>query len=188
MMATVNLLPWRERQRYQQQRQFIRALLLLVIATLVAVWLWHRQISHQIDHQRQRNAFLQQHLAELEQRYQKQQQHYQQLALLTEQKQQLAAVQGNPAVFVQLLETLAEAVPDSVYLTALNQSADRIEIAGRVDQPASLTPLLRNLGASELLSDATLVTLETDHGQNSAVDSQFRLEVRSADLAEESAG
>ena len=187
-MATVNLLPWRERRRYQQQRQFIRVLLLVVISTLVALWLWNRQISYQIHHQQQRNTFLQQHLAELEQRYQKQQQQYQQLALLVEQKQQLEAVQRNPSIFVQLLETLARAVPENVYLTALSQSADHIEIAGRVDQPASLMPLLRNLSASDLLSDATLVTLETDHGQASTVDSQFRLEVRSADLAEENAG
>ncbi|MFG1495073.1 PilN domain-containing protein [Saccharospirillum sp. HFRX-1] len=187
-MATVNLLPWRERQRYQQQRQFMRSLLLVALLTLAVLWLWHWQISQQIDHQQQRNAFLQQHLAELEQRYQKQQQQLQQLAVLTQQKRQLEAAQRNPEVFVQLLETLARAVPQDVYLTALNQSGERIEIAGRVDQPASLTPLLRNLSASSLISDATLVTLETDHAQTSAADSQFRLEVRSIDLAEESAG
>lgn len=187
-MATVNLLPWRERQRYQQQRQFRRRLLLVVILALAILWLWHRQISQQIDHQQQRNAFLQQHLTELEQRYQKQQQQQDLLAVLRQQKRQLEAVQRNPEVFVQLLETLARAVPQDVYLTALSQAGERIEIAGRVDQPASLTPLLRNLSASSLIADATLVTLETDHGQSSAVASQFRLEVRCLDLAEEGVG
>jgi len=187
-MATVNLLPWRERQRYQQQRQFMRTLLLVVILTLVTLWLWRWQIGQHIHHQQQRNDFLQQHLAELEQRYQKQQQQVQRLALLTQQKRQLEAVQRNPAIFVQLLEALVLAVPQDVYLTALSQSGERIEISGRVDQPASLTPLLRNLGASSLFSDATLVTLETDHAQTSAVGGQFRLEVRSVELAEESVG
>lgn len=187
-MATVNLLPWRERRRHQQQRQFIRILLLVVTITVMAVWFWQRQITHQLQLQQQRNAFLQQHLAELEQDYQRQQALYLHRSSLTQQMQRLDRLQRNPLVFVQLLETLARAVPDNVYLTSLQQSAGLIEMAGRVDQPSSLTALLRNLNASPLLTDATLVTIATDPAESSTADHQFRLEVHSDALAEEAAG
>lgn len=187
-MATVNLLPWRERRRYLRQRRFIRSLALLVMVSLIGVWFCNQHLGHQLQRQQLRNAFLQQHLAELEQRAQQQQELLQRRSLLLQQQQQLAAIQANPAGLVQLLETLAQAVPDSVYLTSLTQSAELIEMAGRVDQAANLTPLLRNLNASQLLSDATLVTLTTDPDQNSKLNSQFRLEVRRTDGVQESGG
>ncbi|PTY38167.1 hypothetical protein BGP77_17120 [Saccharospirillum sp. MSK14-1] len=187
-MATVNLLPWRERRRYQQQRRFKRLLLMVVIVALISLWLWNRHLSQRLHHQQQRNAFLQQHLSELDQRYQRQQRLHQERTVLMHQQQQLAGIYRNPQALVRLLETLAQTIPDGVYLTSLNQTAERIEMAGRVDQPASLTPFLRQMNASDGLAEATLVTLETDSDHPSSMANHFQLDVRSVDLTEEEAG
>ncbi|WP_157954395.1 PilN domain-containing protein [Saccharospirillum mangrovi] len=184
-MTTVNLLPWRESRRQSDQRRFIRAIWIVVIFSLAAAWGWHHLLAEQLHHQQQRNAFLQRQLNELTERQQAQHSLLQQRDQQAAQLARLRWVHHNPALMVQMLETLARSVPDRVYLTSLMQDGGVIELTGRVDEAANLTPLLRRLSESVLFDAATLINIETDRNADALASRRFLVQLRSQQLMEE---
>jgi len=67
-MVSINLLPWREARRKQQQRNFATLTLgALSIMALIMVMV-HMEFSRRIDYQQQRNQLLTSELAVLDQK------------------------------------------------------------------------------------------------------------------------
>ncbi|MFM7783634.1 MAG: PilN domain-containing protein, partial [Gammaproteobacteria bacterium] len=65
-MARINLLPWRERRREQQRKEFLAVLGGVAAAGFGVVVLVHLLISGQIDYQTQRNEYLQGEISKLD--------------------------------------------------------------------------------------------------------------------------
>ncbi len=57
-MARINLLPWREEQRQERQRQFMMTLLMTAITGVVLVFLVGMVFDQQIRHQQYRNDLI----------------------------------------------------------------------------------------------------------------------------------
>lgn len=181
-MTTVNLLPWREQRRQFAQQRLVRSVWLVLLTSLLLVWGGHRLLTDQLQRQQQRNAFLQRHLNELNERQQSQQTVLEQRDRLALQLARLQWIYRNPASLVELLETLVQSVPERLYLTSLTQHNDLIELTGRVDAAANLTPLLRRLGESDLIDDASLINIETDGAADQLASHRFLIQLRSQRL------
>ena len=65
-MARINLLPWREEQRRERQRQFMSSLLLTAILGVVLVFFAGFVFDQKIAHQQARNALVQKEIKALE--------------------------------------------------------------------------------------------------------------------------
>lgn len=182
-MTTVNLLPWRDNRRQHQLRRFVRWVWLVVLLCLLLVWSSHKLVADQLQRQQQRNAFIQRHLTAMAERQQAQQTQREQRDRLAQQLAQLRWVYRNPGSVVELLETLVQAVPRQVYLTSLTQQDELIELTGRVDEAANLTPLLRRLSESALIDNATLINIETDRETDLLASRRFLLQLHSQRLA-----
>ena len=65
-MARINLLPWREELRKEQQRQFLTIMGLSVVLMLLIIVAVHIQISGMISHQKDRNDFLKREITKVE--------------------------------------------------------------------------------------------------------------------------
>ncbi len=70
----------------------------------------------------------------------------------------LVAAQGGP---VRLLDEVSKALPNEVWLTALNRTGKRLEISGIAFSNFNIAALMTNLGkASDLVSNVDLVISE----------------------------
>ena len=65
-MAHINLLPWREELRAEQQKEFVVMVVGAVIIAGLLVLLVHLRLAGMIDAQERRNTFLENEIAELD--------------------------------------------------------------------------------------------------------------------------
>lgn len=175
-MTRINLLPWRETRRKEQQRQFISIVAGAVILSAVAMVYVHLHIGGLIDSQDQRNKFLQDEIVKVEEKID-------QIRTLENKKQQLIARMGiiqelqtrRPEI-IHVFDELVRAVPSGMYLTGISQREGRIIIEGAAQSNARVSALMRNLDSSEWFADPKLDVIEAD-GREQARLSRFKLTV-----------
>jgi type IV pilus assembly protein PilN len=176
-MIRINLLPHREQKRAARQRQFaVLAGLVFGLAVVVAL-LGHTVLSSRIDNQKSRNAFLQSEIVKLDKQIEE-------IKILKEQTQALLArkkvvetLQGNRSLVVHLMDQLVRQLPDGVYLKAVKQAGNNINLQGYAQSNARVASLMRNLEASPWLASPELIETKAATVNNLRV-SEFSLNVK----------
>ena len=115
-MARINLLPWREEQRRERQRQFMSSLLLTAIMGIVLVFFAGFVFDQKIDHQKARNALVQKEIKALEARIKKIDELERTRARLISRKNVIERLQASRSTTVELLDKLAKTIPVGVTL------------------------------------------------------------------------
>lgn len=176
-MIRINLLPHREQKRAARQRQFaVLAGLVVGLAVVVSV-LVHTVLSSRIDNQKSRNAFLQSEIVKLDKEIEEIKVLKEQTQALLARKKVVETLQGNRAQVVHLMDQLVRQLPDGVYLKAVKQTGDRINLQGYAQSNARVASLMRNLEASPWLVSPDLVETKAATINNLRV-SEFSLNVR----------
>ncbi len=160
-MPRINLLPWREAERKHKRQEFFlslgAALATAGLITLLGNW----QMSAAIDHQRDRNNYLNQEIAGLDKQIEE-------INGLDAQKRRLLArmeiietLQRSRPEIVHVFDELVRVLPEGVYLTYLRQTGTRFELRGVAQSSTRVSSFMRNIDASQWLSDPTLQIVET---------------------------
>ncbi len=175
-MTRINLLPWRELRRKEQQRQFISiaaGAVLLMGAVMVYV---HLHMNALIEEQNLRNKFLQDEIVKVEQKIAE-------IRTLETKKQQLLArmdviqqLQTRRPEIVHIFDELVRAMPSGMYLTGISQRGSTVVIEGAAQSNARISALMRNLDGSDWFNDPKLDVIEADARDQARV-SRFKLTV-----------
>jgi len=171
-MPSINLLPWREAERKQRQRDFGVAMGGAVVAGIAAVVLTVFAYSQMISSQESRNKRLEAEIAELEKSITE-------IDGLERQKERLMArmeiieqLQKSRPEIVHLFDELVRQLPEGVYLTSMKQTGSRVEIRGVAQSSTRVSALMRQIDASEWLTDPEVERVETTQAGTSR-QSQF---------------
>ncbi|MFO8023538.1 PilN domain-containing protein [Thiohalophilus sp.] len=159
-MAHINLLPWREEQRREQQRQFLTILGLSAVLMGLILLVVHLRIAGIIDHQQSRNRFLQAEIGQVEKQIKE-------IDQLEKDKQRLLArmeviqeLQRNRPEVVHLFDEIARIIPDGIHLNSLKQSGDQLVLDGVAQSNARVSAFMRNIEGSDWLADPRLEVIE----------------------------
>lgn len=160
-MARVNLLPWREELRAQKRTEYFTA---VGIFGAIALMLWglvHIHFNERIDYQKSRNTYLQTEIDNLDSKIER-------IKELEREKEQLLArmkaietLQTSRPIIVHIFDELVTSLPDGVYLREVSQTGKKIEIKGVAQSNARVSSFMRNIEASEWLSNPSLEIIET---------------------------
>ncbi len=160
-MVRINLLPWREQRRREQQRQFVISLLTVVVVAGALVYGVDRQIQAETEAQQTRNHFLEQEIARIDKRIAK-------IRDLESTKKKLLArmtviqeLQHNRPLSVHLMDALVRTLPDGVYLTGFSQKGTALKIEGIAQSNARVSNYMRNIDHSRWLTKPRLKVIET---------------------------
>lgn len=156
-MIRINLLPHREEKRKARRQQFFALSGLIVLMAGLIALLVHSVISGRIDAQQAKNDFLKAEIAKLDKDIDEIKRLKEQIAALLSRKQVIESLQANRSEVVVLLNELAKQVPDGVYLKGVKQTGTKINLIGYAQSNARISNLMRNLEASPLLEQPTLV-------------------------------
>jgi len=166
-MAKINLLPWRQELRKEQQRQFFTMMGLCVVLVIVAMAAVHLQYARMINTQNSRNDYLRKHIKEVEKQIAE-------INELASKKERLLArmeiiqqLQRNRPEIVRLFDELVRVMPDGVYLTSLQQNNTSLLMSGVAQSNARVSALMRNIDQSEWLANPQLVVIETGKKEES---------------------
>ena len=179
-MTRINLLPWREWRKKEQQREFTG---ILVFVVFLAGAVWYGGVMYFNDHisgQENRNDTLR---AEIE-RLDREIEEIERLDTVREQllgrMRVIEELQAGRPQIVHTFEELATTVPDGVYLNSADQSGSRITIAGHAESNARVSSYMERLDASDWLRDPDLEVIERESHDGTRV-SRFRLRVDQTD-------
>lgn len=157
MSTRLNLLPWREMRRREQDRQLLTAAIGAWLLMAVIVFYAHLHVSDLLETQNRRNDFLKQEIAKVDKEIKE-------IAELRKQRQDLIArmnviqqLQGDRTRVVRVFDELVRRVPEGVHLTSLKQTGgNNMALTGLAQSNARVSALMRNLSASDWFADPQL--------------------------------
>lgn len=175
-MTCINLLPWRETRRKEQQRQFYSIGGGAAVLMGMIVFYIHIHVGGMIELQSQRNKFLEEEIANVEAKIVE-------IKTIETKKEQLLArmsiiqqLQTRRPAIVHVFDELAKAVPSGMYLTNVSQQERLLVIEGVAQSNARVSAFMRNLDASDWFVNPQLEVIEAN-SKDLARTSHFKLSV-----------
>jgi type IV pilus assembly protein PilN len=155
-MARINLLPWREEQRRDRQRQFMMRLLITFILGVVLVFIVGFGYDQKSKHQQFRNDLIKNEILLLEARITRIDELERTRARLISRKQVIERLQASRSMTVELLDNLAKSIPVGVTLTSLRQQGSTLALIGSSQSNARVSAYLRELEENYLFLNPQL--------------------------------
>ncbi len=177
MTTRLNLLPWREIRRREQDRQLLTIAVGTWLLMGVVVFYAHVHVSSLIDKQNRRNQFLQQEIAKVEKQIKE-------IAELKKKREALIArmnviykLQGDRTRIVHVFDELVRRLPEGIYFQTLKETGNAISLQGIAQSNARVSALMRNLAASEWFADPELGVINVKDKGGDRV-SEFSVKVK----------
>ena len=184
-MIPINLLPHRAERRKAQQRQFLALAGAAAAIGIGVVILVHGFLAQRIDTQASRNRYLEGQIALLEKQIDEIKKLKEQTQAMLSRKKVVESLQANRTEAVRLLDQLVRQLPDGLYLKAIKQTGDIVNVIGYATSNARVSTLMRNFEASPWLEDPKLVEIKAVKLGNATLN-EFNLNVKVSRPKEES--
>jgi type IV pilus assembly protein PilN len=160
-MPRINLLPWRAEQRQERKKQFFLALGAAAIAGIGIVYVSKLTMESWITNQLNRNNILTNEIAALDKQIEEIKGLENQRERLIARMKVIGELQRSRPEVVHLFDEIVKAVPEGVHLTEVKQTGNRIELQGMAQSSTRVSTLMRNIDASDWLSDPALDVVQT---------------------------
>ena len=172
-MPRINLLPWREQERKIRRREFTVAAGGAIFASIIFVLGGKVLYSSWTDAQNEKNNLLKKEIVKLDAQIAD-------IQDLETRKQRLVArmeiiekLQRKRPEIVHLFDEIVKTVPDGIYLTAIKQSGNKLEIHGVAQSSTRVSTFMRNIDSSVWMDNPVLQVVES--ANSSAGGSNFTL-------------
>ena len=175
-MAQINLLPWRDERRAELKQEFLAILGAVAAVGIAIVFVVDLVFSAQIQNQKDRNGYLSRNIKELDKKVAEIRELQKKRTQLLDRMKVIQELQGNRPIIVRVMDQLVRTVPDGVFYTELNSSAQQININGIAESNNRVSSLMRRLDASDWFANPNLqgVRAEPSFGDQAT---NFRMNV-----------
>jgi len=176
-MTKINLLPWREEQRKEQQRQFISitvGAVVLMAALDAFVWV---HTGSKIRAQDDRVKYLTKVSKDYDRKIAQIKNIEEEEEKLKKRIEVIETLQSSRPEIVKVFDDLARLMPNGLYLTAMENAGNSITMRGFAESNATVSSFMRNLDHSKWFTNPNLGSIESVM-QNHRRMSKFSLKVR----------
>lgn len=178
-MARINLLPWREKLRKQRQRDFGLVALGALVLTLLGMGYWHWYNQGLIDHQNDRNRYLENEIAKVDKEIREIRELEQTRQKLISRMKVIEDLQISRPQIVHLFDEMVTVVPDGAYLTKATQRGGNLVLLGRAQSNARVSTYMRNIDASPWMANPRLRIIEnSERDREASAGSAFQLDLK----------
>lgn len=160
MKIRINLQPYREARRKETRRRFWLTLGAVAAAGVFSVIVGHGVIATAIATQGDRNAYISQQNAALDEKIAEIKSLRESIDMVKNQQEIIAKLQGDRAAPGQLLDQMVRQVPDGIYLTSLKQSGASIVVSGNAQSADLVAAFIANLMKSPYLEKPELIEIK----------------------------
>jgi type IV pilus assembly protein PilN len=161
-MPHINLLPWREEQRRQRNKDFGAMCFLFAVLILVTVGSVHFWFTDQIGKQSKRNNFVEEKITELDMKIKE-------IKELDAEKDALEArmtiiqeLQSSRPEIVHLFDEVVSTLPEGIFYTKITQKGRSLTLTGVAQSNARVSSLMRNIEGSEWMKNPKLKEIKRD--------------------------
>jgi type IV pilus assembly protein PilN len=160
MNVRINLLPHREERRARARQHFAVLAGLTAALGAVIVGAGYLYIDGMVQSQNDRNAFLKGEIAKLDKEIAEIKKLKDEIAALLARKQIIETLQADRAQTVHLMDQLVRQMPEGVYLKAVKQRGQAINLSGYSQSNARVSTLMRNIESSPWLASPQLIEIK----------------------------
>lgn len=161
-MPHINLLPWREDQRREKQRQFINVAAGAAIVMVGIIVLVHISMAGDIEEQNNRNQFINDQITRVDKDIKEIESLEKEKAALLARMKVIQELQSSRPEIVHIFDEIATNVPDKVFLIKLTRKGRDIDLVGVADSNDYVSELMRNLNKSPWLTNPRLEVIKSD--------------------------
>lgn len=176
-MTNINLLDWRAERRARRLEQFRNFMVLGLITAVAVVGLGYFAMTSAIANQEERNNYLKQQIAEIDQKIKE-------IEDLERTKQNLLArmrvieeLQSSRSATVHFFDELVNTIPDGITLSSIKQVGDTVTIEGIAESNGRISSYIKSFEGSQWFTDPKLVVIRTSEKERQR-EGQFTLRVK----------
>jgi len=176
-MTKINLLDWRAERRARRLEQFRNFMVLGLVVAVGLVALGYLGMTNAISQQQQRNDYLKQQIAEIDQKIKE-------IEDLERTKQNLLArmrvieeLQGSRSATVHFFDELVNTIPDGITLSSIKQVGDNVTIEGVAESNGRISSYIKSFENSPWFAEPKLVVIKTSE-KNKQREGAFTLQVK----------
>jgi type IV pilus assembly protein PilN len=174
-MPQINLLPWREERRQRRQKNFLQLVSLVVLFAVLITLAIGQLVQYQVDTQTHRNSIIQQGIKTLDK-------DIKEIRALRKKREQLLNwiqiiqnLQADRNSVVLIMNSLAHAGIDELYLTEAIKQGNTLQLTGEAGSNRQISDLMRHLAGIEIFDTPALTDVSTS--ENTSGFSRFVLQV-----------
>ncbi len=184
MAVKINLLDWRQELRDARKKQFLSLLGLGSVASAGLVLLGYLAATEAVDHQKARNDYLRQQIAETEKKIKEIQDLEKTRASLLARMRVIEQLQASRSATVHFFDEIVNTLPEGITLTSIKQSGGHVNIEGIAESNGRVSTYMKNLEASQWFAEPRLVVISTNQ-KDKLRKSTFSLQVKNLTKATE---
>jgi type IV pilus assembly protein PilN len=160
-MPRINLLPWREQERKIRRREFMVAAGGATFAAIIFVLGGRLLYSSWTDAQNEKNTLLKKEIVKLDAQIADIQDLENRRQRLLARMEIIEKLQRKRPEIVHLFDEIVKTVPDGVYLTAIKQTGNKLEIHGVAQSSTRVSTFMRNIDSSVWMDNPVLQVVES---------------------------
>jgi type IV pilus assembly protein PilN len=176
MTTRVNLLPWREMRRKEQDRQLLSIGVFAWMLMGLVIFYAHLHVSGMIEGQNSRNAYLQAEIKKLDKVIKEISDIKKQRAALIERMNVIYKLQGDRTRVVHMMDEIVQTLPEGVYYSSMVQKGNNLVLKGSAQSNARVSALMRNFDSSPWFSEPSLKVVQAK-GKGGGRTSDFNMTV-----------
>jgi type IV pilus assembly protein PilN len=173
-MARINLLPWRLERRKKRQTEFFAMLGGAALLAAVVSFGLIQYFDGIETNQKQRNAFLDRQIVEVDKQIKDIENLEAQRASLLQRKQVIEDLQSNRSQMVHLFDELVRTIPEGIRLTSIKQAGQQLTLDGVAQSNARVSAYMRSIEGSGWMKQPDLAYIE-QKGESRSMPYQFSL-------------
>ena len=177
MSTRINLLDWRQALRDRRRKQFLTLLGLGAVVSAVLVILGFLIATEAVAHQRERNEYLKQQIAETEKKIKEIQDLEKTKASLLARMRVIEQLQASRTATVHFFDEIVNTLPEGITLTGIKQNAGSVTIDGIAESNGRVSTYMKNLESSQWFAEPKLVVIATSE-KDKQRKSTFTLQVK----------
>jgi len=174
-MSTINLLPWREVKRKEQQTQFIMAIVTVAVLALIVWGAGHYYHVQLIEVQNARIALVEQNIAAVDKKIEEIKELEKEKERLLSRMRAIEQLQGNRPLIVRFFDELINSLPEGVTVSNVAQKGANITINGLAQSNARVSSFMRKLENSKWLAKPNLKVIRESNAAGSKPVNSFTL-------------
>ena len=160
-MPRINLLPWREQERKVRRREFMVAAGGAIFAAVIFVLGGKVLYSSWTDAQNEKNTLLKKEIVKLDAQIADIQDLENRRQRLLARMEIIEKLQRKRPEIVHLFDEIVKTVPEGVYLTAIKQTGNKLEIHGVAQSSTRVSTFMRNIDSSVWMDNPVLQVVES---------------------------
>jgi len=166
-MANINLLPWREEERAERQRQFVSVLGLVAVLGVVVMALIYSYYESEIENQRNRNNFLENQIRQLDTKIKEITTLETERKELVDRMELIQDLQKSRPQIVHLFDEIVLKMPEGMNMTEIERIGDDVLFTGIAESNPRISNFMRNLSASQWITKPDLDDIQDDKDSGS---------------------